>query len=237
MRLLAGASGYSYKEWKGSFYPESIKPEAMLAWYAERLPTVEINNSFYQMPKVSVLESWAKSTPEAFRFSIKASRRITHQARLKAEDAADSVDFLYKNLAALGAKRGPVLFQLPPFMRKDLPRLSEFLHRLPEGHGAAFEFRNESWFADDVYAALKAAGAALCLSEREDNAPPPLAETAPWGYVRLRLETYSDADLEQWAGRLAGTAWGEVYVYFMHEPTAPAYARTLMQHWYHGASP
>ncbi len=228
-RLSAGASGYSFKEWKGSFYPESMKPDGMLAWYAERLPTVEINNTFYQMPKVTVLENWAKSTPEGFRFAIKASRRITHMARLKADTAADSVAYLYKNLAVLGAKRGPVLFQLPPFMKKDLPRLSEFLRLLPEGHGAAFEFRNKSWFADDVYDALKGAGAALCLSEREDNAPPPMVETASWGYVRLRLETYSDGDLQQWAGRLAATAWREVYVYFMHEPTAPAYAQALMK--------
>jgi uncharacterized protein YecE (DUF72 family) len=228
-RLAAGASGYSFKEWKGSFYPQNLKPEGMLAWYAERLPTVEINNTFYQMPKVAVLENWAKSTPEAFRFAIKASRRITHIARLKPESAADSVDYLYRNLAALGAKRGPVLFQLPPAMKKDLPRLGAFLRLLPEGHGAAFEFRNASWFADDVYEALRSAGAALCLSEREDNAPPPLIETAAWGYVRLRLETYSDDDLRHWADRLAATAWRDIYVYFMHEPTAPAYARTLMR--------
>jgi uncharacterized protein YecE (DUF72 family) len=229
-KLLAGASGYSFKEWKGNFYPQRIKAEDMLAFYAERLPTVEINNTFYQMPKVTVLETWAGSTPEPFRFAIKASRRITHIARLKTDAAADSVEFLYRNLAALGAKRGPVLFQLPPFMKRDLPRLAEFLDLLPDDHRAAFEFRNESWFTDDVYAALKDAEAALCLSEREDNAPPPLVETAPWGYVRLRLETYSDADLEQWARRLEGTSWRQVYVYFMHEPTAPAYARALMQY-------
>jgi uncharacterized protein YecE (DUF72 family) len=227
-RLLAGASGYSYKEWKGSFYPEDIKPDAMLQWYAERLPTVEINNTFYQMPKTSVLENWAKCTPDAFRFAIKASRRITHMARLKAETAADSVAYLYKNLATLGPKRGPVLFQLPPFLKKDLTRLSEFLDLLPEDHDAAFEFRNESWFADDVYDALRQAGASLCFSEREDNAPPPLVSTAPWGYVRLRLENYSDRDLEQWADRLGETQWKEIYVYFMHEPTAPGYAQTLM---------
>ena len=201
----------------------------MLGFYSERLPTVEINNTFYQMPKVAVLENWARTTPESFKFAIKASRRITHMSRLKPESAADSVNFLYRNLAALGAKRGPVLYQLPPFLKKDLPRLSEFLQLLPQGHGAAFEFRNDSWFSDDVYDALKNAGAALCLSEREDNAPPPLVETAPWGYVRLRLETYSDADLEQWAKRLAATRWTEIYVYFMHEPTAPAYAQTLMK--------
>jgi uncharacterized protein YecE (DUF72 family) len=228
-QLLAGASGYSFKEWKGNFYPQSIKPDAMLAWYGERLPTVEINNTFYQMPKASVLENWAKATPAGFRFAIKASRRITHFARIKPETVADSVDFLYRNLAALGDKRGPVLFQLPPQMKKDLPRLSEFLRLLPQGHRAAFEFRNDTWFADDVYDALKTAGAALCVSEREDNAPPPLVETAPWGYVRLRLESYSEEDLRKWAQRLATTAWLESYVYFMHEPTAPEYARRLMQ--------
>src|SRR3954464_3377039 len=227
-RLLAGASGYSFKEWKGAFYPADMKPEGMLAWYAERLPTVEINNTFYQMPKVAMLENWLRATPDSFRFAIKASRRITHMARLNAETAADSLAFLYKNLATLGPKRGPVLFQLPPFMKKDVPRLDDFLRLLPQGHGAAFEFRNESWFADDVYDALKRVGASLCLSEREDNAPPPLVETAPFGYVRLRLETYSDDDLRRWAERLMKTSWREIYVYFMHEPTAPAYARTLM---------
>jgi uncharacterized protein YecE (DUF72 family) len=229
-KLLAGASGYSFKEWKGSFYPADMKPEGMLAFYGERLPTVEINNTFYQMPKTAVLETWVSSTPPDFRFAIKASRRITHLSRLKADSAADSVAYLYKTLAALGSKRGPVLFQLPPFLKKDLPRLQDFLALLPEDHTAAFEFRNESWFSDDVFAALKSAGASLCLSEREDSAPPPLVETASWGYVRLRLEEYSDADLEAWAGRLAGTGWREVFVYFMHEPTAPAYAATLLRH-------
>jgi uncharacterized protein YecE (DUF72 family) len=228
-KLLAGASGYSFKEWKGDFYPQDMKPDAMLSWYAERLPTVEINNTFYRMPATTMLENWARTTPEGFRFSIKASRRITHMSRLKADTAADSVNYLYRNLAALGAKRGPVLFQLPPQMKKDLTRLAEFLALLPQAHGAAFEFRNDSWFDDDVYKALEAAGAVLCLSEREDNAAPPLVETAPWGYVRLRLESYSEEDLRKWAQRLAATAWRETFVYFMHEPTAPAYAQTLMR--------
>ncbi len=228
-RLLAGASGYSFKEWKGTFYPEDMKPEGMLAWYAGRLPTVEINNTFYQMPKTAVLENWARAAPESFRFAIKASRRITHLSRLKADTAADSVAFLYRNLETLGAKRGPVLFQLPPFLKKDLPRLQEFLAILPADHRAAFEFRNDTWFTDDVYAALKTAGAALCLSEREDNAPPPLVETAPWGYARLRLENYSDADLADWAKRLAATSWQRIHVYFMHEPTAPGYAQALLK--------
>jgi uncharacterized protein YecE (DUF72 family) len=225
--LLAGASGYAFKEWQGSFYPDKIKSEDMLAWYAARLPTVEINNTFYRMPKPAVLENWAQATPADFRFAIKASRRITHDARIKA-DAADSVDYLYRMLASLGGKLGAVLFQLPPNLKKDLPRLESFLRMLPDGHCAAFEFRNESWFDEETYTLLRQANAALVLSEREDNAPPPLVETAPWGYVRLRLENYSDDDLKRWAERLAATTWGEIFVYFMHEPTAPGYARALL---------
>ncbi|HZQ71395.1 MAG TPA: DUF72 domain-containing protein [Burkholderiales bacterium] len=229
LELLAGASGYSFKEWRGTFYPDGMKPDGMLRFYGERLPTVEINNTFYQMPKLPILENWASCTPAAFRFAIKASRRITHLARLKADSAGDSVAYLYKALAALGPKRGPVLFQLPPFLKKDLPRLADFLAILPPDHRAAFEFRSETWFSDDVYELLRGAGAALCLSEREDNAPPPLVETAPWGYVRLRLEQYSDDDLARWAARLQGTKWAAVHAYFMHEPTAPAYAQALMR--------
>ena len=228
LKLWAGASGYSFKEWKGSFYPEKIAPEDMLAWYSARLPSVEINNSFYQMPKVEVLQRWAQTTPDAFRFSIKAHKRITHIARLAGDAAAESVAHLYKNLAALGAKRGPVLFQLPPFLKKDAARLQDFLQLLPDGHRAVFEFRHDSWFDDDIYDLLKSAGASLCLSEREDSTPPPLVETAPWGYVRLRLEHYGDAELAAWAERLAATNWQEVHAYFMHEPTAPVYAAALL---------
>jgi uncharacterized protein YecE (DUF72 family) len=229
-KLLAGASGYSFKEWKGTFYPEKMKPEEMLPFYSARLPTVEINNTFYRMPRVSMLEEWVKCTPAAFRFAIKSPRRITHIARLKPESVGDSVDFLYKALESLGTKRGPVLFQLPPLAKKDTARLEGFLAMLPEDHRAAFEFRNDSWFSDDVYSLLEKSGASLCFSEREDGAPPALVETAPWGYVRLRLEEYSDADLKQWAKRLDATKWRDTFVYFMHEPTAPAYAKALMEH-------
>ncbi len=227
-RLLAGASGYSFKEWKGTFYPADMKPDGMLAFYSAQLPTVEINNTFYRMPRTTVLEAWAAATPPSFRFAIKASQRITHFARLKVESAAEPLGYLYGNLKALGDKRGPVLFQLPPNLKKDLPRLVAFLALLPADHRAVFEFRSETWFEDDVYATLKGAGAALCLSEREDNAAPPLVETAAFGYVRLRLEMYTDADLARWAERLAATGWQTIHAYFMHEPTAPAYAKALM---------
>jgi uncharacterized protein YecE (DUF72 family) len=229
MKLWAGASGYAFKEWIGSFYPNGIKPDAMLGWYAERLPSVEINNTFYRMPKSEVIQSWATAVPEGFRFAIKASRRITHIARIRAETAVEPVGYLFRGLKLLGKKRGPVLFQLPPNLKKDLPRLSEFLALLPANHRAVFEFRHDSWFADDVYDALKANEAALCLSEREDNAPPPLVKTAPFGYLRLRLEHYGEAELQRWADRIADTDWSDAYAYFMHEPTAPGYAQALLR--------
>jgi uncharacterized protein YecE (DUF72 family) len=206
-----------------------MKAEGMLAWYGARLPTVEINNTFYRMPRTEVLENWANTTPATFRFAIKAPRRITHFAQLKPDAAGDSVAYLYRTLDALRAKRGPVLFQLPPYLKKDVARLADFLALLPERHQAAFEFRNETWLSDDVYDALRRAGAALCLSEREDEAPPVLVETATWGYVRLRLESYSDDALARWAQRLLEARWNPIYAYFMHEPTAPAYAQTLMR--------
>jgi uncharacterized protein YecE (DUF72 family) len=227
--LWVGASGYSYKEWKGPFYPEDLAAEDMLGWYARHMPTVEINNTFYRNPKREVLTKWAETTPDAFRFAIKATRRITHDGRLKVDAVAEPLRYLYGSLDALGPKLGAVLFQLPPNLKKDLPRLNDFLALLPQNHRAAFEFRNESWFDDAVYEALKNAGASLCFSEREDNAPPPLVETAPWGYVRLRLENYGDGDLDAWAERLAATGWNEVFAYFMHEPTAPGYAARLAQ--------
>jgi uncharacterized protein YecE (DUF72 family) len=225
--LWAGASGYSYKEWKGPFYPQDLAADDMLAWYSQHLNTVEINNTFYRNPKREVLAKWAETTPATFRFAIKATRRITHDGRLKVDAVAEPLSYLYGSLEALGAKLGAVLFQLPPNLKKDVPRLTDFLALLPPDHRAAFEFRNVSWFDDDVYAALEATGASLCFSEREDNAPPPLVETAPWGYVRLRLENYSDDDLAGWAARLAATGWKEVFAFFMHEPTAPGYARKI----------
>jgi uncharacterized protein YecE (DUF72 family) len=226
--VLAGASGYSFKEWKGEFYPATIRPDAMLAYYAERLATVELNNSFYALPKRENVERWAATVPDAFRFAIKAPAAITHRARLK-PSSTDDLDAFYAVIAHFGAKRGPVLFQLPPNLRKDLPRLVDFLARLPQRHGASVEFRHDSWFDDAVYDALHAAGAALCISEREDAGAPPLIETADWGYLRLRLETYTRAGLQRWIARCRETRWTTVHTYFMHEPTAPAYAQMMME--------
>lgn len=228
MTVQAGASGYSFKEWKGTFYPATVRADAMLTFYAQHLPTVELNNTFYALPRIENIERWCAQVPASFRFAIKAPAAITHRARLKPSCAEDLAAF-YAALAMFGRRRGPVLFQLPPNLRKDLPRLTDFLARLPAGHRAAIEFRHDSWFDDPVYDALREASAALCLSEREDQSVPPLVETTDWGYLRLRRETYTRRDLARWLARCRATAWKSAHVYFMHEPTAPAYAQTLLE--------
>ena len=214
MRVLAGTSGFSYKEWKGSFYPEDLPAEEMLSYYASRLPAVEINNTFYRMPKPALLESWAAQVSPEFRFILKASQRITHRKRLK--EAGDEVAYFFQTASTLGDRLGPTLIQLPPNLKKDLPRLESFLGVLPSGASAAFEFRHASWFEDDVFAALKAKGAALCIAEDEDLATP-LVATAPWGYLRLRRQDYDEAAVAAWAEKTRGQPWSEAFVFFKHE--------------------
>ena len=214
MRVLAGTSGFSYKEWKGNFYPEDLPADAMLRYYAERLPAVEINNTFYRMPKSALLEGWAAEVPEDFRFVLKASQRITHHKRLK--EAGEEVAYFFGVAATLGERLGPALFQLPPNLKKDLPRLEAFLGTIPEGRRAAFEFRHASWFEEDVFEALRSRGAALCIAEDEDLATP-LVATADWGYLRLRRQDYGEAEVAAWAERVRAQKWNEVYVFFKHE--------------------
>jgi uncharacterized protein YecE (DUF72 family) len=214
MRVLTGTSGFSYKEWKGSFYPEDLPAEEMLRFYASRLPAVEINNTFYRMPKAELLASWAEQVPDGFRFVLKASQRITHFKRLK--DVSEEVGYFLRVAATLGDRLGPILFQLPPNLKKDLPRLSEFLDLLPAATRAALEFRHASWFEDDVFEALRHRGAALCIAEDEDLAAP-LVATAGWGYLRLRRPDYGDAEVQAWADRVRAQAWEEAYVFFKHE--------------------
>ncbi len=240
VRLLAGTSGYSYKEWKGSFYPESLPDRGMLAFYAERLPTVEINNTFYRLPQADVVRRWAAEVPEGFVFVVKAPQRITHHARLK--DAEERVDFLWRAVSELGPHRGPLLFQLPPSLRKDVERLRTFLGHLPAECRAAFEFRHRSWDDEEVRAVLRAAGAALCnadVAEEGDDAPPAgaaaaepeLHATADWGYLRLRRPDYGEAELARWAERVAGAPWREAFVFFKHEDagTAPRLAQRFRE--------
>lgn len=229
MRLRAGTSGFSYKEWKGPFYPEKLPAKDMLSSYAERLSTVEINNTFYRMPKREMLEGWASKVPEDFVFVLKASRKITHHARLK-EAAADSVEYLWDVANVLGPHLGPILFQLPPNMKKNTDRLVSFMGTLPEGLRAAFEFRNESWFDDEVYQALREHGQALCLADTDDDDTRGLVSTTDWGYLRLRREDYTDAALRAWKSAITAQPWKEAFVFFKHEDegAAPRLAQHLL---------
>ena len=215
MNILGGTSGYSFKEWKGPFYPSDMKPDAMLGFYATRFPTVEINNTFYRLPKEAVLTEWASSVPEQFTFALKASQRITHHARLK-PDAADAVAYMLRTVAVLGSRLGPILFQLPPNLKKDLDRLRAFVDTLPTDRRFTFEFRHESWFEDDVLAVLRERDIALCLSEQADFKCPILS-TASWGYLRLHRLDYDDAALATWAKCVTGQQWKEAYVFFKHD--------------------
>jgi uncharacterized protein YecE (DUF72 family) len=214
MRIFIGTSGFSYAPWRGSFYPEKLPATKMLAYYAERLDAVEINNTFYRMPAPDMLTKWAAETPATFRFAIKSPRRITHEKKLA--DVADSLTRLREAATTLGERLGPVLFQLPPFMKKDVPRLQEFVAQLPPGLRATMEFRHASWFSADVYEALRARDVALCLAESEDLATP-VEETSTWGYLRLRRQDYDDAALATWAERVKARAWDSAYVFFKHE--------------------
>ena len=232
MKLLAGTSGFAFKEWKGSFYPSDLKDDGMLSFYGSKFPAVEINNTFYRLPKEEVIQGWASQVPEPFTFAIKASQRITHFARLKPE-AASAVDYLLKTTASLGARLGPILFQLPPNMQKDLTRLRVFLDNLPLDRRFTIEFRHESWFDDDVFAALRERDVALCVIDQTDFAAP-FVSTASWGYLRLHRFDYDDSAHAQWSTRIRGQNWKETYVFFKHDegvgsgpPAVDAFRRTF----------
>jgi uncharacterized protein YecE (DUF72 family) len=237
MLLLTGTSGFSYSEWKGNFYPAKLPAGEMLRYYAGCFPTVEINNTFYRMPADSMLSRWAGGVPRGFSFTLKAPQRITHHKRLR--EAQSDVGVFLQRAATLGEKLGPVLFQLPPVQRKDLPRLEDFLALLPaEGVRYAFEFRHASWEDDAVYAALRAGGVMTCVADT-DKGETPLVATADWGYLRLRRTHYDDGELRAWAERVAAQPWDRVHVYFKHEDQGlgPQFARRFMQAWaeVHGA--
>ena len=215
MHIYAGTSGYSYKSWKGSFYPDDLPARKFLSFYGQQLPAVEINNTFYRMPKAETLETWRDSVPEGFRFVLKASRRITHHQRLR--DSDDSLRYLIDTSAALGERRGPFLFQLPPYLKKDLDRLRSFLDLVPENVQVAMEFRNQSWFDDETLSVLEERGAALCVADTGGDKDTPFAATTDWGYLRLRREDYDDEALADWAERVCQQSWREAFVFFKHE--------------------
>jgi uncharacterized protein YecE (DUF72 family) len=229
MKLYVGTSGYSYKEWKGSFYPEKIPAAEMLSYYASRLPAVELNNTFYRMPQRNMVESWRAQVPDDFRFSVKAAQRITHFKRLK--DAGDETKYMLETVSALEDRLGVVLFQLPPNMKKDLERLESFLKQLPENTPAAFEFRHPTWFDDDVIELLRSQNRALCVSDTDELPTSHIDRTADWGYLRLRRVQYSETDLAEWLKRIQAQNWKTAFVFFKHEDegTGPKLAAEFIE--------
>jgi uncharacterized protein YecE (DUF72 family) len=229
-KLLAGTSGYSYKEWLGHFYPDKLPANEMLRYYATQFSTVEINNTFYRMPAEAMLTQWAQQVPDSFCFTLKAPRRITHEQRLR-ESESNVAEFL-RRADGLGAKLGALLFQLPPYLKKDLPRLTDFLALLPSGKEIAFEFRNDSWHDDEVYAALASRKAILCVTDT-DEGDTPFVATSDCGYIRLRRTHYEDRELDAWASQIAAKGLPKTYVYFMHEDEAlgTRFARRLNEAW------
>lgn len=227
MQISVGTSGFSYPEWKGTFYPADLAPSGMLRYYGERFDTCEINNTFYRMPKKDVLEKWPGQVPAGFTFVLKASRRITHIKRLR--DVEEEVAYFFDNAATLGSQLGPVLFQLPPFLKKDVARLATFLDAVPNGRQSAMEFRHESWYSADVYDVLRAHDSALCIADTDEQTVPFVA-TAGWGYLRLRGTDYPAEELKEWSARVEAQNWTAAYVFFKHEEAGrgPALAQDFL---------
>jgi uncharacterized protein YecE (DUF72 family) len=215
MTLYVGTSGYSYKEWKGSFYPEKISPKDMLAYYASRLDAVELNNTFYRMPKPEMVETWKAQVPDDFRFSVKAPQTITHFRRLK--DAIPQTRIMLKTVSALDERLGAVIFRLPEGMKKDFKRLESFLKVLPADTPAVFDFRHPTWFDDEVVALLRSQKRVFCVSDIEELPESYSYKTAAWGYVRLRRVRYTEAELVEWVKRIKAQQWKDTYVFFKHE--------------------
>lgn len=230
MNIWVGTSGYNYPEWKGTFYPQKLPTNKMLPYYAERFSTVEINYTFYRMPNEKILAGWARETPEPYKLTLKAPKRITHDARLR--DCAQPLGVFLRVAGTLGPKLGAILFQLPPFFRKDLKVLDGFLAELPESLCATFEFRHASWLDDEVYARLKARNLALCIADSGKSSTP-VKLTADYAYFRLRDEGYTPEDIAKWARTIRAETGQcrDVYVYFKHEEsgTGPEFARLLMK--------
>jgi uncharacterized protein YecE (DUF72 family) len=224
--IWIGTSGYNYPEWKGSFYPADLPPAKMLPYYAERFPTVEINYTFYRIPTEKILQGWAAATPPVFKLTLKAPRRMTHDARLRG--CGDLARAFCKTAATLGDKLGVLLFQLPPFLRCDLALLDAFLADLPAGVRAAFEFRHRSWLDEEVYARLRSRNLALCIADTERLSTPVL-HTADYRYYRLRDEGYTPGDISRWAGIIGEASDQDSFVYFKHEEAGkgPEFARAL----------
>ena len=218
MKIFVGTSGYGYKEWQGKFYPAKISPKEMLRFYAERLSSVEINNTFYHMPTEPVLTSWAAQVPDAFVFAIKAPQVITHLKRLR--DVDEQAEYLFRTLSVLDRRLGPVLFQFPKSFPANRPALEDFLALIPANFSCAFEFRHPSWLKAEILDLLRGRGFGLCSADTDEAPAQEIITTAPWGYLRLRRADYTAAGLSQWLEKILAQPWEQAFVFFKHEAEA-----------------
>jgi uncharacterized protein YecE (DUF72 family) len=229
MKIWIGTSGFQYSEWRGSFYPEDLATAKMLPFYAERFDTTEINYTFRRIPAQKTIDNWKAQTPEKFRLALKAPQKITHWSKLR--DCTDTLEYFLKIAAGLGERLGPVLFQLPPSFQKEVDVLSSFLRELPSIR-AAFEFRHDSWFDEEIFDLLRSRNIALCIADT-DTIATPRKITADYGYLRLRREDYAKTDIERWADfiREQQANWTDAFVYFKHEESGigPKLAQQMME--------
>lgn len=217
MQFFIGTSGYSYSAWKGRFYPPKLRQTEFLGHYAGHFATVEMNNTFYRMPEADDLKSWARQVPAEFRFALKAPRRITHLRRLK--NAEEETREFLRTASVLKSRRGPLLFQLPPNFKRDVPRIQAFLKTITRRTTAAFEFRHASWLDAEVFDLLRKKSCALCIADNDDAPDPEIVGTTNWGYIRLRRANYTDRQLRAWIRKIRSQDWDTVYVFFKHEDT------------------
>jgi uncharacterized protein YecE (DUF72 family) len=229
MNLFVGTSGFSYKEWKGSFYPKDIPAAQMLRFYSERFGSVEINNTFYGIPKASAVAAWAREVSGDFRFAVKAPQRITHRRELTGAPATMSQ--LMDAVRPLKQRLGPLLFQLPPYMKKDATRLRELLGLLRRRQHGAFEFRHPSWFDEEIFDVLRDHQSALCIADDDNDLHVPFVATADWGYLRLRRLDYNDTALNEWIKRIRRQKWKDAFIFFRHEDTGkgPKFAARFIE--------
>jgi uncharacterized protein YecE (DUF72 family) len=218
MHIYVGTSGFGHKEWKGKFYPEKISAKDMLRFYAGRLNTVEINNTFYHMPKESVLASWAGQVPDEFVFALKAPQVITHIKQLR--NVSGETNYLFRSLSVLNRKLGPVLFQFPKSFRVNAAALEDFLGLIPENASCAFDFRSPTWLQESIPDLLRVKGHSWCVEDTDENPVEKIITTATWGYLRLRRSAYRDADLSRWAEKILLQNWEKAFVFFKHEDEA-----------------
>ncbi len=220
MKIHVGTSGYGYKEWKGIFYPEKISPKEMLHFYAERLSAVEINYTYYHMPTVGVLASWAEQVPDDFAFALKAPQIITHLKQLR--NVGEETGYFFRTLSVLGRKLGPALFQFPKSFhaKNNRPALEEFLALIPGNTQCAFDFRSPTWLDAGIFDLLRDRGCSLCIEDTDESPASGIISTAPWGYLRLRRSDYTEADLSQWLEKVLAQKWERAFVFFKHEEEA-----------------